>query len=121
MEIISQNNTATNTYAIEFKFSAEEFEAAVNKAYDRRKKSITIPGFRKGKATRKMIEAHYGEGVFYEDAVNSLYNTNIAEIVDKTGLEVVDVADTEVVDVSKEEGVSFKANIITKPEIKISD
>ena len=121
MEIISQNNTATNTYAIEFKFSAEEFEAAVNKAYDRRKKSITIPGFRKGKATRKMIEAHYGEGVFYEDAVNSLYNTNIAEIVEKTGLEVVDVTDTEVVDVSKEEGVSFKANIIVKPEVKISD
>lgn len=121
MEIISQNNTATNTYAIEFKFSAEEFEAAVNKAYDRRKKSITIPGFRKGKATRKMIEAHYGEGVFYEDAVNSLYNTNIAEIVEKTGLEVVDVTDTEVVDVSKEDGVSFKANIIVKPEVKISD
>ncbi|MBQ9948344.1 MAG: trigger factor [Oscillospiraceae bacterium] len=121
MEIISQNNTATNTYAIEFKFSAEEFEAAVNKAFDRRKKSITIPGFRKGKATRKMIEAHYGEGVFYEDAVNSLYNNNIAEVVDKTGLAVVDVTDTEVTDVSKDEGVSFKANIITKPEVKIAD
>ncbi len=121
MEIISQNNTATNTYAIEFKFSAEEFEAAVNKAFDRRKKNITIPGFRKGKATRKMIEAHYGEGVFYEDAVNSLYNNNIAEVVDKTGLAVVDVTDTEVTDVSKEEGVSFKANLITKPEVKIAD
>ncbi len=121
MEIISQNNTATNTYAIEFKFSAEEFDAAVNKAYNSKKKNITIPGFRKGKATRKMVEAHYGEGVFYEDAVNSLYNTNIADIVDKTGLQVVDVTDTEVVDVSKEEGVSFKANIIVKPEVKISD
>lgn len=121
MEIISQNNTATNTYAIEFKFSAEEFDAAVNKAYDRRKKSITIPGFRKGKATRRMIETHYGEGVFYEDAVNSLYNTNIAEIINKTGLEAVDVTDTEVVDVSKEDGVSFKANVIVKPEVKISD
>lgn len=121
MEIISQNNTATNTYAIEFTFSAEEFDAAVNTAYNKRKKSITIPGFRKGKATRKMIEAHYGEGVFYEDAVNALYNNNIVAIVEKTGLEVVDVADTEVVDVSKENGVSFKANIIVKPEIKISD
>lgn len=121
MEIISQNNTATNTYAIEFKFSAEEFEAAVNKAYDKRKKSITIPGFRKGKATRRMIESHYGEGVFYEDAVNSLYNTNIVEIVEKTGLEVVDVADTEVTDVNKDEGVSFKATLIVKPEVNISD
>ncbi len=121
MEIISQNKTVTNTYAIEFAFSAEEFEAAVNASFNKRKKNISIPGFRKGKATRKMIEAHYGEGVFYEDAVNSLYNNNIADIVEKTGLEVVDVTDTEVVDVSKEAGVSFKANIIVKPEVKISD
>ena len=121
MEIISQNNTATNTYAIEFTFSAEEFDAAVNAAFNKRKKNISIPGFRKGKATRKMIETHYGEGVFYEDAVNSLYNNNIAEIVEKTGLEVVDVTDTEVVDVNKETGVSFKANIIVKPVVKISD
>ncbi len=121
MEIISQNKTVTNTYAIEFTFSAEEFDAAVNASYNKRKKNISIPGFRKGKATRKVIEAQYGEGVFYEDAVNSLYNNNIAEIVEKTGLDVVDVTDTEVVDVSKENGVSFKANIIVKPEVKISD
>jgi len=121
MEIISQNKTATNTYAIEFTFSAEEFDAAVNASFNKRKKNISIPGFRKGKATRKMIETHYGEGVFYEDAVNSLYNNNIAQIVEKTGLEVVDVADTEVVDVNKDTGVNFKANIIVKPEVKISD
>lgn len=121
MEIISQNNTATNTYTIEFTFSAEEFEAAVNTAFNKKKKSITIPGFRKGKATRRMVEAHYGEGVFYEDAVNSLYNSNIVEIVEKTGLDVIDVADTEVLDVNKEKGVKFKAEIIVKPEVKISD
>lgn len=121
MEIISQNNTATNTYAIEFTFSAEEFENAINAAYNKRKKNITIPGFRKGKATRKLIETHYGEGVFYEDAVNSLYNNNIAAIVDKSGLEVVDIEDTEVVEVNKETGVKFKANIITKPVAEISD
>lgn len=121
MEIISQNNTATNTYTIEFTFSAEEFEAAVNTAFNKKKKSITIPGFRKGKATRRMVEAHYGEGVFYEDAVNSLYNSNIVELVDKTGLDVIDVADTEVLDVNKETGVKFKAELIVKPEVKISD
>ncbi len=121
MEIISQNNTATNTYEIEFTFSAEEFEAAVNTAFNKRKKSIAIPGFRKGKATRKMIEAHYGEGVFYEDAVNHLYNTKIVDVVEKTGLDVVDIADTQVVDVNKETGVQFKATIIVKPEVKVSD
>lgn len=121
MEIISQNKTATNTTAIEFAFTAEEFENAVSAAYNRRKKNITVPGFRKGKAPRKVIEAQYGEGVFYEDAVNSLYNQNIAAVVEKTGLEVVDVENTEVVEVNKETGVKFKADIITKPVVEISD
>lgn len=121
MEIISQNNTATNTYAIDVKFSAEEFEAAVNAVYNRQKSRIAIPGFRKGKATRKIIESHYGENVFYEDAVNSLYSDNIEEIIDKTGLEVVDIENTQVTDVSRDNGVSLKADIITKPEVEISD
>ena len=121
MEIISQNNTATNTTAIEFSFSAEEFENAISAAYNKRKKSITGPGFRKGKAPRKVIEAQYGEGVFFDDAVNSLYNQNIVAIVEKTGLDVVDIENTEVVEVSKENGVKFKADIITKPVVEISD
>ena len=121
MEIISQNSTATNTTAIEFAFSAEEFENAISAAYNKRKKNITVPGFRKGKAPRKVIEAQYGEGVFFEDAVNSLYNQNIADIVEKNGLEVVDVENTEVVEVSKENGVKFKADLITKPVVEISD
>lgn len=121
MEIISQNNTATNTTAIEFAFSAEEFETAVSAVFNKKKKNITVPGFRKGKAPRKLIEKQYGEGVFYEDAVNNLYNQNIAAVVEKTGLEVVDVENTEVVDVNKETGVKFKADIITKPVVEISD
>ena len=107
MEIVSQNNTATNTYAVEFKFSAEEFEAAINTAYNQQKSKISVPGFRKGKAPRKVVETHYGANVFFEDAVNYLYNHNIEEVVNKTGLEVVDVQNTEVTDVSKENGVSM--------------
>ena len=121
MEIISQNKTAANTTAIEFKFSAEEFENAVAAAYNKAKSKITVPGFRKGKAPRKIIERQYGEGVFYEDAVNALYNNNIAQLVDKTSLEVVDVQNAEVTEVSKDNGVTFKADIITKPEVEISD
>lgn len=121
MEIISQNNTATNTYAIEVKFSAEEFDSAVNVVYNKQKNKITIPGFRKGKATRKMIETHYGANVFYEDAVNSLYNDKIEEIIEKTGLEVVNIENTEVTEISKENGVSIKADVITKPVVEISD
>ncbi len=121
MEITSQNNTAVNTYAIEIKFSAEEFDAAVNKVYNRKKKSITIPGFRKGKATRRIIETHYGEGVFYEDAINSLYNSHVTEIVDNSGLDVVDISDVQVTEIDKNTGVVMTANIITKPVVEISD
>lgn len=121
MEIISQNNKAVNTYAVEIKFSAEEFDAAVNAVYNHQKSKIAIPGFRKGKAPRKVIERNYGEGVFYEDAVNSLYTDNIEEAVDKSGLEVVDIENTEVSEVSKENGVTIKADFITKPVVEISD
>ncbi len=120
MEIISQNNKAVNTYAIEVKFSAEEFDAAVNTVYIRQKSKIAIPGFRKGKAPRKVIESQYGEGVFYEEAVNTLYNNNIEDIVDKSGLKVVDIENTEVAEISKENGVTVKADLITKPEVEIS-
>lgn len=121
MEIISQNSTATNTYAVEVKFSAEEFEAEVNTAYNRQKGRITIPGFRKGKATRKVIESYYGENIFYEDAVNALYSNHIEEIIDKTGLEVVDIENTNVTEMDKENGVTLKADLITKPDVEISD
>ena len=121
MEIISQNNTAVNTYAVEFKASAEEFEAAVNAAYNKKKNNITVPGFRKGKAPRKIIEKQYGEGVFYEDAINSIYNGGIPELIEKSGLEVVDITDVEVAEVNKETGVTYKANLITKPVVEISD
>ena len=87
----------------------------------RERRALTVPGFRKGKAPRKVIEAQYGESVFYDDAVNSLYNQNIVAVIDKTGLDVVDVENTEVVEVSKENGVKFKADIITKPVVEISD
>ena len=120
-DIISQNNTATNTYAVEVKFSAEEFETEVNTAYNRQKNKITIPGFRKGKATRKVIESYYGENIFYEDAVNALYSNHIEEIIDKTGLEVVDIENTDDTEMDKEKGVTLKADLITKPDVEISD
>lgn len=120
MEIISNNKTGVNTVEVEIKVNAEEFETAVAAAYQRRKKNIQIDGFRKGKATRKMIEAKYGEGFFYEDAVNSIYQKTVADAAEELKLEVVDIPSTEVTDVSKENGVSFKVTYTTKPEVNIS-
>ena len=120
MEIISNNKTGANTVEAEIKVNAEEFEAAVQAAFLKRRKNITLPGFRKGKATRKMIEAQYGEGFFYEEAVNGMYQRTVAEAIDEMKLEVVDVPETEVTSVSKEDGVSFKVTFTVKPEVNIS-
>lgn len=121
MEIISNNKTAVNTVEVEFKNSVDEFENALQAAYLKKRKNITIPGFRKGKATRKMIETQYGEGVFYDEAVNTLYRENIDKVITEAGLEVVDMPNIEVTKVEKEEGVTFKAVFTTKPEVNISD
>ena len=121
MEIISNNKTAVNTAEVEFKNSVDEFENALQAAYLKKRKNITIPGFRKGKATRKMIETQYGEGVFYDEAVNTLYRENIDKVIQETGLEVVVMPNIEVTKVEKEDGVTFKAVFTTKPEVNISD
>lgn len=121
MEIISNSKTAVNTAEVEFKSSAEEFEAAIQTAFLKKRKNITVPGFRKGKATRKMIETQYGEGVFYDEAVNTLYRENIDNVIKEAGLEVVDMPSIEVTSVNRDEGVSFKAVFTTKPEVNISD
>lgn len=120
MEVISNNKTATNTVELEIKADAQEFETALNNAYQRRKKNIQIPGFRKGKATRKMIEARYGDTFFFEDAVNGIYQPLVADAIEDQKLEAVDIPDTKVEDISKENGVTFKVTVTVKPEVNIS-
>ena len=119
MEIISNNKTGANTVEAEIKVNAADFEAALQATYLKQRKNIALPGFRKGKATRKMIEAQYGENVFFEEAVNSIYQKTVADAIDEMNLEVVDVPETEVTAVSKEEGVSFKVTFTVKPEVTI--
>lgn len=121
MEIISNNKTETNTTEAVIRVDAAAFEAAVQAVYLKRRKNISIPGFRKGKATRKMIETQYGENVFYEEAVNGMYQQTVADAAEELKLEVVDVPDVEVTEVSKENGVTFKVQYTVKPEVNISD
>ena len=121
MEIISNNKTATNTVEVEFKASAEEFEQAVQAAYLKKKKNINVPGFRKGKASKKLVEKYYGEGVFYEEAINGLINSEMPDAIKESELVLVDTPRIEVVSADKENGVEFKAICITKPEITVAD
>ena len=119
MEVISNNKTGTNTVELEVKVGAEDFEKALQESYLRRRKNIQIDGFRKGKATRKMIEAKYGETFFYESAINAIYQKAVAEAIEDQKLDAVDVPDTKVTDVSKENGVIFSITVTVKPEVTI--
>lgn len=117
----SKNQVETNKYELEVVVSAEKFEEALQKAYLKSKSKINVPGFRAGKAPRKVIEKEYGAEVFFEDAVNSIYGETIEEAVKEAQLELVCAPDVEVTEVSVENGVAFKAVCTTKPVVAIAD
>ena len=121
MSLTATNNVETNKYELEIEISAEDFEAAIEKAYLKARKNIAMPGFRKGKAPRKLIEKEYGEQVFFEDAVNLLYAPVVNGAVEESGLELVTRPEVEVTEISKENGVKLKATCITKPEVEVKD
>lgn len=121
MSLKATNNVETNKYELEIEISAEDFEVAIEKAYLKARKNIAMPGFRKGKAPRKLIEKEYGEQVFFEDAVNLLYAPVVNGAVEESGLELVTRPEVEVTEISKENGVKLKATCITKPEVEVKD
>lgn len=121
MSLKATNNVETNKYELEIEISDEDFEAAIEKAYLKARKNIAMPGFRKGKAPRKLIEKEYGEQVFFEDAVNLLYAPVVNGAVEESGLELVTRPEVEVTEISKENGVKLKATCITKPEVEVKD
>ena len=120
MNLKSVNKIETNKYELEINVNAEEFEEAIQAAFKKNVKKIQVPGFRRGKATRKIIEKTYGEGVFYEDAVNALYPEAYSKAVEEAGIIPVDRADIDMTDVSKD-GFTFKATVVTKPEVTVKD
>ncbi len=122
MNLKSCNKVAENRYEIEVEVSSEQFKSAIEQVYLRDRKKINVPGFRKGKAPRKMIESMYGEGVFYEDAINELLPEAFTEAAKATGLDVInDEPEIEIVSVSREEGFVFKGKVTTMPEITLGD
>ncbi len=120
MSLKSSNNVETNVYALEIEISAEDFEAAQVKAFNRQKKSIQLPGFRKGKVTRKMAENFFGKGWLYEDALDMLFGKTVEDAANEAQLEVVG---TKSADVKKmdENGVELTVEVFVKPEIELSE
>lgn len=121
MKLISSNKVETNRYELVVEIDGETFMKAVNAVYKKQVKNISIPGFRKGKAPRSIIEREYGEGVFYEDALKEIYPEAIAEGAKEAGLELVkDKIDLDVEKAGKD-GVVIKAVVTVEPEVTIEN
>ena len=118
MSVKSCEKLEKSMVALTVEVSAGEFEAAVEKAYRKQRGSIRVPGFRPGKAPRKMIENMYGAGVFYEEAVNEALPDAYTAAVKEQELEVVGYPEVELLSVGKE-GFSFKATVAVYPEVTL--
>lgn len=108
-----------NEVKVKVEVDGAAFEHALQAAYLKNRGRIAIQGFRKGKAPRAVIEAHYGKGVFYEDAINDLYAETYPQAVEETGIEPVDRPAVEIEEIDEEKGVTYTATVTVKPEIKL--
>ena len=118
MSAVKTSQIEKNLYEITFSIDHDTFEKAVNAAYRKSVKNINIPGFRRGKAPRAIIEKMYGKGVFYEDAINDLSPTVYPDAAKESGLDIVGQPEFDI-DTIDENGAVLKAKVYTKPEAKI--
>jgi len=118
MKVTSVEKKEKSTVELTIHVEAEAFEAAVQKAYLKNRGRINVPGFRKGKAPRKIIEGMYGASVFYDDAINEVYPAAYAEAVKEQGLDDVGYPRVELQEVGKD-GLTFKALVSVRPEVKL--
>ncbi len=109
-----------NRYELQFSVDKATFDAAVSAVYRKQVKSITVPGFRKGKAPRSIIEKMYGTGVFYEDAINDLIPTVYPEALKEANLDTVGQPEFDIVSID-ENGLVMSAKVYVKPEVEIKD
>ncbi len=120
MSLKSSNNVETNVYALEIEIDAATFEAAQNKAFNKQKGKIQLPGFRKGKVTRKMAENFFGKGWLYEDALDLCFGDAVEDAVKEAALDMVGTKSADVKEIG-ENGVLMTVEIYVKPEIEIKE
>ena len=114
--VISKEKTEVK---FSFEVSAEVLEKGLAFAYNKNKNQISIPGFRKGKVPRKLIEAQYGESFFYEDAINHIFPDEYMEAIKELDLDVVSAPTLDVEYIDKEKGIKFLIDVTVKPEVQL--
>lgn len=120
MSLKSSNLTETNTYELEVAVDGKVFSEAVNNVFKKQAKKINVPGFRKGKAPRAIIEKMYGEDVFFDDAMQDCYPAALEDAAKEAGVKIVTVTKLEAQEVSID-GFTFKATVIVEPEVEIDN
>ena len=110
-----------NQYKISFTVPSEEFDAAMQKAYLKNRGRINVPGFRKGKAPRKLIENMYGEAIFYDDAFDLIFPDLYEKAVEEDDLFPVDQPSVEVDQIGGGQELKFTATVYVKPDITLGD
>lgn len=110
-----------NMAKLTIEVSSEEFENAIAKAYKKNKNKISMPGFRKGKAPRAMIEKMYGKGIFYEDAANSIIPDAYADVAKESELEIVAQPEIDVTQIESGKPFIFTATVALKPEVTLGE
>lgn len=121
MELKNTEKQEHSVVALTIEITKAELEAAKDKAFKKSGKNITVPGFRKGKAPRKMIEKLYGEGVFFEEAFNILYPEAMEMAVEKSGIKPVGRADVDLGDPAEEGGLTIIAKVPVEPEVELGE
>ncbi len=120
MSLIKSEKTEKNVYTLEFSVDKETFDKAVSNAYRKQVGKIAVPGFRKGKAPRSVIEKMYGKGFFYEDAVNEVLPAAFDEALKESKLNMVGQPEFDIVSID-DNGLVMSAKVTVKPDVKIAD
>lgn len=110
----------TNNHELEVSVDGKTFNDAIARVFKKQVKKINVPGFRKGKAPRAIIEKLYGKDVFYDDAMQECYPEALVEAAKEAGIKIVTTTNLEVVEASQD-GFTFKAQVVVEPEIEIKD
>ncbi|MDR1017996.1 MAG: trigger factor [Lachnospiraceae bacterium] len=121
MSVKVENLEAKNMVKLTVEVSAEDLDAAIENVYQKEKKKIQIPGFRKGHVPKKMIEKTYGSAIFYEDAANALIQENYPKAYDESGLDIVSRPTIDVVQLEEGKPFIFTAEVAVKPEVTLGD
>ena len=121
MKLVNKTEVEKNVVELEISVPADEFEVAVQASYRKNAGKVNVPGFRRGKAPRKIVEKMYGEGFFWNDAVDALYPDAYEAAVKEAGITPVDRANIEITEIAADKGFTFKAKVTVKPEVNVKE